>query len=185
MSRATTSQVLFFASACVALAACGKDELPGLTTRDAGRDSSINDATVDATSDAQASDSSVDAGDTGVDAVPRNLVDFTVSAEGFIDLEANTVFARLEDRSRGTFSDVYSGIIASGAFTISMPLSFDRDLFGMPLYVYIDANGNTVCDAEVDTLTQIFISNDFATGAASIYFEQGSAELMMGTCDVF
>lgn len=185
MSRATKSQLLFVAIAFVALAACGKDELPGLTTRDAGRDSSINDATIDATSDAQTTDSSVDAGDAGVDAGPRNLVDFTVSAEGFIDLEANTVFARLEDRSRGIFGDVYSGVIASGAFTISMPLSFDRDLFGMPLYLYIDANGNTVCDAEVDTLMQIFVSNDFASGAASIYFEQGSADLMTGTCDVF
>lgn len=169
----------------VALAACGGNETaPPLGNRDGGRDMTVADASTDAepadaSVDADAVDAEVDAGP------PRNLVDFELTGEGFTDQEALTVFARLEDRTSGYFSEVGSAVVASGAFTISMPDAFDADLFGMQLYVYVDLDMNSVCDAETDTLYQVSVPRTEGSATESYYFESGAPAIEAGTCDVF
>lgn len=168
-----------------ALVACGGNETaPPLGMRDAGRDMSVVDATTDAVAadasdDAAVADAEVDAGP------PRNLIDFELTGEGFIDQEALTVFARLEDRTSGYFSDVGSAVVASGSFTLSMPNAFDADLFGMQLYVYFDLDANSVCDAEGDTLYQVSVPRAEGSATESYYLESGAPAIEAGTCDVF
>ncbi|MBK8171644.1 MAG: hypothetical protein IPK60_15030 [Sandaracinaceae bacterium] len=171
-----------FASACFVLSACSTEVAPPLT-RDAGGDASVVDAGAE---DSPTLDSATDAGfDAGRDAGLRTLVDLTVNGEGFADFEAYTAHARLEDRLHGLYSDEYSGVVTSGAFTIVMPQSFDRELFAMQLYLYIDTNENTVCDAETDELMQLSVENDGTSGAVSFYVEHGASNISAGTCDFF
>ena len=170
--------------ATLLLAACGgKDVAPPLVVRDAGRDMALHDSGVDAdlgaSLDAETNDADVDLGP------PRNLVDFSLMGEGFADEEALTVYARLEDRVRGLYSDVSSGEVASGSFVIEMPSAFDRDLFGMQLHVYFDTSLNSVCDPAADSLVQVMVPTPSGEGAVSFYLENGAPANEPGTCDVF
>ncbi len=123
----------------------------------------------------------VDSGVIDVDAA-RPRADLVLRATGETALEGQTVRLRVLDTSIGASSDWYEVTVTSGAFELTLPDGFYRDLFGMIVLAYVDEDGDDTCDTGTDEAFETFVSNDFGAGAQEGVLSFGPPDSSI-TCD--
>ena len=95
--------------------------------------------------------------------------DFIIRSDAMGAYEGLTVYVAFDQNvTVDSRSENRSDVISSGAFEVMWSQGFDRNTFGSYVLLYVDVDGNAVCDDDVDEAWWFFANNLFNEGEPAI-----------------